>query len=457
VAANETRSAAIVWTMAFSQFAGPFMFSGVGVTLPTIGRELTVSGAGLGLIETLYLGTAAALMLPAGRLGDAGDKNSLFTGGMVMFTAATLALGFVPSVALFIALRAVQGAGAALVTATNMAILTETVPRGRLGRAIGITIGAVYAGLSTGPFVAGLITTHLGWRWVFHLSGALMLAATVLAAAVLPRRWSWPRFTFDWSGAALSTAALLAVIVGAAEVGASSRGWALMAAGAVLMALFLRREQRAPSPLVDLQSLRENPALGRTLGLQYLTYAGAFGTSFLFSLYLQEARGWSASEAGRLLMVSPILMALLAPFSGRLTDRMRPQLLAALGVTLIVVGTVAAALLRANGPLALIVVSLALHGVGFALFSTPNMTLIMGGAPPARTSMASALAAQMRTLGMVSSMTLITVFLAILLGTAGLGDHSLAGFLAAMRGSLAAISGLAVVALVMAWRDAPAR
>ena len=207
---------------------------------------------------------------------------------------------------------------------------------------------------------------------------------------------------------------------------------------------------------MDLQSLRENPALGRTLGLQYLTYAGAFGTSFLFSLYLQEARGWTASEAGRLLMISPILMALLTPFSGRLTDRMRPQLLAALGVTLIVVGTVAAALLRANGPLALIVASLALHGVGFALFSTPNMTLIMGGAPRARTSMASALAAQMRTLGMVSSMTLITVFLAILLGTAGLGDHSLAGFLAAMRGSLAAISGLALVALVMAWRDAPA-
>ena len=457
MADNETRSAAIVWTMAFSQFAGPFMFSGVGVTLPTIGRELTVSGAGLGLIETLYLGTAAALMLPAGRLGDAGDKNSLFTWGMMMFTAATLALGFVPSVALFIALRAVQGAGAALVTATNMAILTETVPRERLGRAIGITIGAVYAGLSAGPFVAGLITTHLGWRWVFHLSGALMLAATVLAAAVLPRRWSWPRFTFDWSGAALSAAALLAVIVGAAEVGASPRGWALMAGGAVLMALFLRQERRAPSPLVDLQALRDDPALGRTLGLQYLTYAGAFGTSFLFSLYLQEARGWTASEAGRLLMISPVLMALLAPFSGRLTDRMRPQLLAALGVTLIVVGTVAAALLRADGPLGLIVASLALHGVGFALFSTPNMTLIMAGAPRERTSMASALAAQMRTLGMVSSMTLITVFLAILLGTAGLGDHSLDGFLRAMRSSLAGISGLAVLALVMAWRDAPPR
>jgi len=454
VTSNETRSAAVVWTMAFSQFAGPFMFSGVGVTLPTIGRELTVSGAGLGLIETLYLGTAAALMLPAGRLGDAADKCSLFVGGMAAFTAATALLGFVPSVAVFIALRAVQGAGAALVTATNMAILTETVPRARLGRAIGITIGAVYAGLSAGPFVAGVITTHLGWRWVFHLSGVLMALATGTAVAVLPRRWTWPRFAFDWPGALLSAAGLLTIIVGAAEVGASHRGWVLMVAGVVLLALFLRHERREGSPLVDLRALRESPLLARALAVQYLTYAGAFGTSFLFSLYLQEARHWSASEAGRLLMISPVLMALLAPVSGRLTDRMRPQLLAALGVTAIVAGTVAAALVRAEGPLILIVISLALGGLGFAVFSTPNMTLIMASSPRERTSMASALAAQMRTLGMVSSMTLITVCLALFLGTAGLGEQSLGGFLRAMRLSLAAISAVSLVALVAAWRDA---
>jgi MFS family permease len=152
-------------------------------------------------------------------------------------------------------------------------------------------------------------------------------------------------------------------------------------------------------------------------------------------------------------MISPVLMALLAPASGRLTDRMRPPLLAALGVTAIVAGTVAAALLRAEGPLALIVISLALHGLGFALFSTPNMTLIMAGAPRGNTSMAAALAAQMRTLGMVSSMTLITVFLAVSLGTAGLGGEALPGFLRAMRLSLGVIGVVSLGALVAAWRD----
>jgi MFS family permease len=123
-------------------------------------------------------------------------------------------------------------------------------------------------------------------------------------------------------------------------------------------------------------------------------------------------------------------------------------------VTFIVAGTVAAALVDAAGPLALIVASLALHGVGFAVFSTPNMTVIMAGAPRERTAMASALAAQMRTLGMVTSMTLITVFLAVLLGTAGLGRDSLPGFVRAMRLALLAISVLSLAALVTAWRDA---
>ena len=136
--------------MAFTNFAMPFMFAGVGVALPAIGREMAMSGAALGLFETLYLGTATALMLPAGRISDAGDKNSLFTLGVALFTATTLALAVLPSVPLLLTFRVLQGVCVALVAATNMAILTENVPRERLGRAMGLNIGAVYVGLAAG-------------------------------------------------------------------------------------------------------------------------------------------------------------------------------------------------------------------------------------------------------------------------------------------------------------------
>ena len=131
------RSNRIVYTIAFTNFALPFMFSGVGVTLPSMSRDLAMGGATLGLFETLYLGIAAALILPAGRLGDAGDKASFFCWGIAGFTLSTLCLGLAPNVPLALAARVAQGVSVSLVGATNMAILAETVPHQRLGRAMG--------------------------------------------------------------------------------------------------------------------------------------------------------------------------------------------------------------------------------------------------------------------------------------------------------------------------------
>ena len=443
----------IVWTLAFTNFAGPFMFAGVGVTLPSMGRELAMGGASLGLFETLYLGTAAALMLPFGRLGDAGDKNTIFNLGLVLFAGTTLILGFLQDVPVLLAARTLQGVAAAIISAINMAILTENVPRERLGRAIGLSIGAVYTGLAAGPFVAGMITTHLGWRWVYYLSASVTALACVACWRVLPVAWKRPVLDFDWPGTLTSAAGLMLLVLGSAAVGESSLGWWLGGAGVALLVVFLLVERRAASPLLPLEALAGNPVLLRALTVQLLTYAGAFGTSFLFSIYLQEARGWSAAEAGRILMISPVLMALLAPPSGRLADRVRPQLLVTCGVVMILAGTAAAIPVPSTGSLVLLVLSLVGHGVGFALFSSPNMAVIMSTAPRERTAMASALASLMRTLGMVFAMMLITVFLAVHVGRAGLGAETLGGLLTAMRLSFGAISVLAVWALVTAVRD----
>lgn len=451
--ATSSRNNAVIWTVASTNFAAPFMFSGIGVTLPTMARELAMGGAALGLFENLYLGTAAALMLPCGRLGDAGDKNSLFTAGVAVFAAATLALAFLPSVPAFLFVRTVQGAAVAMLTATNMAILTENVPRERLGGAIGLSIGAVYAGLSTGPFVAGLITTAIGWRWVYVLSAAVSVGALVFAWRCLPRAWRRPRLVFDWPGTLTSAAGVVLLVVGSGLAADSRLGWVLAGAGAAGLAGFVMVELRVASPLVPVIALRRNPVLLRALAVQLLTYAGAMGTSFLFSIYLQETRGWSASEAGRLLMVSPVLMALLAPLGGRLADRVRPQFVATVGVVFICAGTVAAFLVPGSGSLVFIVTTLVTHGVGFALFSSPNMAVIMSSAPPERTAMASALAAQMRTMGMVMAMMLITFFLARHVGEAGLGEDTRQGLLTAMRLSLGAISLLALWALLTTLPD----
>jgi MFS family permease len=356
-----------------------------------------------------------------------------------------------------LAVRVLQGACASLVAATNMAILTENVPRERLGRAMGLNIGAVYVGLAAGPFVGGTITTSLGWRWVFALSGLLSLVAAAMAVVGVPRRPAWPRLAFDWPGALTSASGLGLLIVGSALVGESSLAWWLIGGGAVLLVVFVLIERAAPSPLVSLDVLTGRVELLRALTVQFLAYAGAMGTSFLFSIYLQVSLGWTAREAGWLLVISPVLMALLAPLAGRAADRMRPQLLSALGATLIFVGTVAAWLVSVTPSMTLIVVNLVAHGLGFALFSSPNMTVIMGNAPSDRTAMASALSALMRGLGMVVAMIVITGFMSAHIGPEGVkAPHAAAGLAATMWGALGLISLLALWALVTAWRGAPA-
>lgn len=449
-------SGRIIYTIAFTNFALPFMFSGVGVTLPAMSRDLSMGGATLGLFETLYLGVAAAMILPAGRLGDAGDKASFFSWGIAGFTLSTLVLGLSQNVPMILAARVAQGLTVAFVSATNMAILAETVPRERLGRAMGLNIGAVYVGVSAGPFMAGLVTTFIGWRWVYLISAVLSTIAFVLSMRGLCRSWKPLHLEFDWPGAGLSAAGLLLLIAGSATIGASHLGWYLIVLGMLALIAFIRVEKSSTSPLVAIDVLKERPVLLRALTVQLLTYAGAFGTSFLFSLYLQEVWNWTPEKAGRILMISPVLMASLAPLSGRLADRFRPQVLVTIGVSLICTGTLAAWLVPRTGLLPLLIVSLILHGTGFALYSSPNMTVIMSQAPRERTGMASALASQMRSLGMVFSMMLITVFLAINLGAEGLASETAAtGLVRAMRGALGLIGLLALVALLTAWRDSP--
>jgi MFS family permease len=444
----------IIFTIAFTNFALPFMFSGVSVTLPAMSRDLVMGGATLGLFETLYLGLATALILPAGRLADAGDKVSFFCWGVAGFSFSTLCLGLATSVPLVLAARIAQGLTVAFVGATNMAILAEAVPRERLGRAMGLNIGAVYLGLSAGPFTAGLVTTLLGWRWVYLISALFSSTAFFLAMQGLPRRWRKPVLIFDWPGMILSAGGLLLLTAGSASVGETRLGWLLIVGGISALVWFVRVEKASASPLVAVDLLREKPPLLRALTVQLLTYAGAFGTSFLFGLYMQVVWHWTPEKAGRVLMISPVLMALLAPIAGRLTDRIRPQSLAAIGVSLIMTGTLTAWLVPFTGSFALLILFLVCHGVGFAMFSTPNMTVIMSTTPRERGSMASALASQMRSLGMVSSMMLITIFLALHLGADGLvGEGAVNGLLASMRGALGLISLLALIAVFTVWRD----
>ena len=412
----------LIALIALSQFASAFMHAIVGVPLPTMARELGASGLELSLLDTVFLGAAAALLLPIGRFADVTDKNSLFKWGLAGLAIATFAIGLQPTMGLIIACRFLQAVAASFVIATSMAIVADIAPRDQIGRMVGLAIGATYMGLATGPYFAGLVTTHLGWRWVFFLAAIPPLASYALSRFTLPSRWQPPTAPVNFTNSALLAAAIATLIAASATIGRGAVGYILFAVAAVFVAVYVAAERRSANPLLRFGAIVANRRLSQALLVQFLVYCGTVGTSFLLSIYLQVIRGHTPEGAGEILIVGPIVMAVFAPLGGRLADRFPPHFITFLGGTFILCQTVLAAFLDAGSSLVLILAVMVFQGLGFAFFSAPNISNIMTSVPAADRGMASALSAEMRSLGMMVSMAIVTVLISVRLGTAAISS-----------------------------------
>jgi MFS family permease len=439
--------------IAASQFAPPFMISGVAVALPALSADLGAGATALSLVETLFLAAAVALLLPAGRLGDAADKATLYKAGMAAFALSSIAIGLVSSVAAILALRLLQGAFSAAVQASGPALIADAVPPERRGRAFGITIGAVYAGLTLGPIVAGLLVELWGWRAVFIAGGALVLLLLAPIHLMLPAAWRRPPpRAVHLPSTALAAAAMLALVAGAATLREGAIGYGAMALGLALVGAFFFLQRRVAQPLLNVEFLARNRVLRNALVVQWLLYCNAFGTVFLLSLHMQSVLGASPNTAGQVIAIGTLLMAAIAPLAGLLTDRMRPAAIASAGVAIALAAALAATRLGAGSHLFFVAAVLAVQGVGFAFFSSPNMTMVMNAVPPDRTGIASALSATARSLGMVSGMLIVAALVSVNLGHDPVGADP-ARFVATLQASFWILVGTTAAALALALRN----
>ena len=397
-----------------TQFGPPFMVSGVAVVLPAMGGDLGAGATSLGLVETVFLASQLSFLLPAGRLADAGDKRTLYKWGLACFAVSSLLIALLSSVPGILFLRFVQGASAAVFAATGPAILSEIVPPERRGRAFGSSIGAIYAGLTLGPVVAGFLADLWGWRSVFLTGGILTAAGCTLISTMMPSRWQRPgKNAVNLPSAALIVTAALFLVAGSATLREGAVGYVFLAAAAIAIVGFVRLQSHLERPLVDVRALMANRILRNALLVQLLIYVAAFSATFMASLYMQISLGASATLAGQLIAVSSLLMASLAPVAGRLSDRYQPRRVLGIGVGCLLISSAMGTLLHDGSSLAYLTLMLAVQGLGFAFFSSPNMTTIMGSVPPTASGMASALGAKARALGMLSGMLVATMLISL--------------------------------------------
>jgi MFS family permease len=335
-----------------------------------------------------------------------------------------------------------------MVMATTLAMVVSVFPPAERGRALGIAVASVYAGISCGPFIGGALVTAYGWRAIFYLSVPLGLLTLAITLLKLRGEWADARGEpFDWRGSLIYAAALLLLIIGAANLEFGPPAWGATAAGLLGIGLFLAYEARTPYPILNVALLRDNRVFALSNLAALFNYAATFGVTFFLSLYLQYVKGMSAREAGLVLIIQPIVQTVLSPLCGHLADRYPAARVATIGMALCAAGLGMAATLGHATPVPVVIGMLALLGTGFALFSSPNVSVIMGSVAPRELGIASGLNSSMRTLGMMTSMSIITVIFSMQMAGQAVTAATLPQFLLSMRMALLVFCGLCLIGI----------
>ncbi len=444
---NSSRSA-ILFSVCMAHFLMPFMMSAVGVALPTLGREFSASAIQLGMVETTYALSAAIFLLAMGRFGDIHGRRKIFQRGLLVFAFSGGLISQAWSIEIVIGLRFLQGLGGAMVMATTTAMVVSAFPSSERGKALGIAIASVYAGISCGPFIGGFLVEALGWRSLFYMVLPLGLITYLITRLKITEEWAEAKGEpFDWQGAALYAPAILLLVFGVSNLSQGWWAWGLVILANFGLFLFLLYEAKTPYPLLNIKLLRENRIFALSNLAALFNYAATFGVTFFLSLYLQYVKGMGPQQAGTILIVQPIMQTIFSPFCGRLSDRIPASWVATSGMFSCAVGLGVAANLSADSSLTMILVLLVFLGLGFALFSSPNVSMIMGSVEPRYLGVASGLNASVRTLGMLSSMMIITLVFSYLMHGQPVTLETQPEFLSSMRIALLIFCGLCVIGI----------
>lgn len=414
-------------------FLTPFMGSSIAIALPSIGGELAMDAILLGWVATAYLLAAAMFLVPLGRIADIYGRKRIFTYGMITYTAASLLSAISTSAAMLISFRVLQGIGGAMIFSTGVAILTSVFPPEERGRVLGINVAAVYAGLSLGPFVGGLLTQYLGWRSIFWANVPLGLLIIALIFWKLKGEWAEAKGEkFDIAGSIIYSLMLIAIMYGFTML-PELPGAGLILAGGLGIVAFVKWETKVKSPVLDVRLFRNNTVFALSNLAAFINYSATFAVSFLLSLYLQYIKGLTPQIAGLVLVAAPVVQAIFSPFAGRLSDKIEPRIVASLGMGLTVIGLIFFIFLGNTTSLWFIIAGLIILGFGFALFSSPNTNAVMSSVEKRFYGVASATLATMRQIGMMFSMGMVMLIFAIYLGRVQITPEYYAPFLSSLN------------------------
>jgi EmrB/QacA subfamily drug resistance transporter len=399
-----------------SSFVSPFMLSSINIALPVIGEEFKIDAVLLSWVASSYLLAAAISLVPFGKLADIYGRKKIFIAGMTLFTIASFVCAVSVSAPMLIFFRVFQGAASAMCFATAMAILMSVYPPYERGKVLGIAVAAVYSGSSCGPFFGGIIIQHFSWRGIFLINVPFGVVVILLIFFKLKGEWTGAEGEkFDLTGSIIYGTTIFAFMYGISILPAALSVVLILTALAGFVA-FVKWETVVAHPVFEVDLFINNRTFAFSCLAALINYSATFAVALLLSLYLQYIKELNPQEAGLILVSTPVVMALLSPFAGRLSDRVEPRVISSLGMGLTALGLMLLIFLNNQTLLIYIIASLIILGFGFALFSSPNMNAIMGSVDKRFYGVASASVGTMRLLGQMVSMGMVTLIFALFIG-----------------------------------------
>src|SRR5262245_32126605 len=340
----------------------------VNVALPAIQSDLRIGTSELEWVVTAYALTFAVLLLTGGKLGDMYGRRRIFMIGLVIFTLSSLACGLASSAGELIGARAVQGVGAALMNPATLSIITATFPARQRGMAIGIWAGVSAMALAIGPLLGGVITEHISWNWVFYINVPIGILGIFAARVFIDEsRDTSHEQRLDLPGLLTSGIALFGLTYGLIE--SNSRGWGdplvlgCFAVAAVFFGLFAYLETHQRLPMLDFALFR-NHTFAAANTVMFLIGLAMFGTFFFVSLYVQNVLGFSPTKAGATFLPMTLLIIVVAPTAGRLSDKLGSRAMMVPGLSLVTLSLVLFSMEGENSNFWRLLPALLVGGVG---------------------------------------------------------------------------------------------
>ncbi len=427
------------------------------LAFPAIVSSLHSNLATIIWVILVYMLISAVATTQFGKVGDIYGRAKIFMAGLVVFTISSFLCGIASTDVLLIAFRAIQGLGGAMIAATSGAIIADTFERHKIGRAFGFTAMAYNVGAILGIVLGGVITTFIGWQYIFFINVPIGIVALILGMKYIVDKQKYAA-KLDIPGMVTLAVALSLLLyggIGYASVGAGIINILMIAAGIILFVIFYFIEKNVESPTMPLDMF-SNVVFRNSIFAALLQGLGFLGVVFMVIMYLQGVRGFSPFYASLILIPGYVISGIVAPYMGRVSDKHGARVIATGGIALQIMGVLVYMLLTRTSPIYVVIIGSVIAGIGGAMFWPANSSAVMANAEKHRFGIASGLSRLFSSIGMMGSFIVVFIVAAlsiprssafeIFVGTSTITGNLAGGFDTGMRFSFVAMIAILIIA-----------